>query len=191
MSELYEVAFYGEIAEGANPDQVKTNIAKMFKADENKLAHLFSGKRIIIKKNIDEQTARKYQVAIKNAGAVCEIKNLAQADTPPASTTSAEPVAQPAAPQTIPVSKSDYSDHDIPPAPQTVPLDITGDQISDLNASVAPVGSDMQDMVEEAVAPPPVPEGITLAPVGSDLAEHEEKSAPPIPDTSGMSIIDN
>ena len=58
--ELFEVAFSGQINDGADLDEVKARVAKMFNADEAKLAQLFSGKRIIIKKNIDLQTAAKY-----------------------------------------------------------------------------------------------------------------------------------
>ena len=192
MSDMYEVAFSGQIAEGAELDTVKSNIAKMFKADDTKLAQLFSGKRIVIKKNIDQQTAAKYEAAMKKAGAVCEVLNLSQpveevvAAPPPAETEPAAPVAQ-----TVAASTQDYSDRNIPPAPQTVPLDISGEQIADLSASVAPVGSELQDLVEENIAPPPVPEGMSMAPVGSELSEHEEEVTPPLPDTSGLSIIEN
>lgn len=51
-ADTYEVAFSGEVAEGADPEKVKANVAQMFKADEKKLAHLFSGKRVVIKKEL-------------------------------------------------------------------------------------------------------------------------------------------
>ena len=55
--QLFEVAFSGQISEGANPDEVKARVGKMFNADETKLAQLFSGRRVVIKKNIDQATA--------------------------------------------------------------------------------------------------------------------------------------
>ena len=55
--QLFEVAFCGQISDGANLDEVKARVGKMFKADDAKLAQLFSGKRIVIKKNIDQATA--------------------------------------------------------------------------------------------------------------------------------------
>lgn len=192
MSDLFEVAFLGQIAQGAELEQVQVAIGKMFKADAAKLAQLFSGKRIVIKKNIDQQTALKYQAAMQKAGALCEIKNLSaeveevQAAPPPA----AEPVEQAAASPT-PVARADFSDRDIPPAPQTVPLQVSGEQIADLGAELAPVGSDMQEMSRDDVPPPTVPDGITVAPPGSDLGEQKKRQEPPPPDTSGLSLVDD
>jgi len=40
--ENFEVAFSGKIAEDADLEQVKARVGQMFKADEAKLAHLFS-----------------------------------------------------------------------------------------------------------------------------------------------------
>ncbi len=199
MSDVFEVAFSGQIADGADLDTVKAAVGKIFKADDAKLAQLFSGKRIVIKKNIDEATARKYKAAFSNAGAICEIKNLSQYAAKPvteevvAAPPPEEPAPAPAQPATAnsTFTAAANADYDIPDAPNTVPLDVTGDQIADLSASLAPVGSDMQDAVEQDVVPPTVPDDITMAPVGSDLAEHEEKPTPPPPDTSGMSIVDN
>ena len=60
MSEqLFEVAFAGQITDGANLDEVKARVGKMFNADDAKLAQLFSGKRIVIKKNVDQAPAAK------------------------------------------------------------------------------------------------------------------------------------
>ncbi|MCW9055019.1 MAG: hypothetical protein OQK47_00235, partial [Gammaproteobacteria bacterium] len=162
-AEVYEVAFSGKIADSADLDKVKANVAQMFKADEAKLAHLFSGKRVVIKKDIDQQTALKYQAALTKAGAICEVVNLSENKQ-----TSVEPVESSQvekAPVESKVTRS-VSSADIPAAPKTVPLDISGDQISDLPASLAPVGSLMQDEKED------VPEmqvdltGMDMAPPG-------------------------
>ncbi len=44
--QLFEVAFSGQISEGAELGEVKAKVAKMFNADEAKLGQLFSGKRV-------------------------------------------------------------------------------------------------------------------------------------------------
>ena len=86
--QLFEVAFSGQISEGADLQEVRARVGKMFNADETKLGQLFSGKRIVIKKNIDQATANKYQTALNRAGAECEIVPMggtapaAQAATP-------------------------------------------------------------------------------------------------------------
>lgn len=196
-ADTYEVAFSGEIAEGADLEKVKANVAQMFKADAAKLAHLFSGKRVVIKKGIDQQTAMKYQAALTKAGAVCEVANLTT-DSEIVESVSAVAVETKSAPAESAVSRPVVSqdvkqEHsgDVPAAPQTVPLDITGDQIQDLSASLAPVGSDVQDPKAE------VPElqvdlsGMDMAPVGTDLGNHKEKPVPPPPDISGLSLEDS
>ena len=55
---LYEVAFSGQIQEGVELDAVKARIGKIFKADEVTIAQLFSGKRIVIKKNMSDNRAK-------------------------------------------------------------------------------------------------------------------------------------
>jgi len=79
---LYEVAFSGQIQEGAELDAVKARIGKIFKADEATMVKLFSGKRIVIKKNLSTEAADKYSMAFAKAGAICEL-TLMSADTAP------------------------------------------------------------------------------------------------------------
>ncbi|MCK5639998.1 MAG: hypothetical protein KAJ19_04350, partial [Gammaproteobacteria bacterium] len=94
MSEnTFAVAFSGQLVEGADPAQVRTNLAQLFKLDATKVEHLFSGKRVVIKKGVDQQTAGKYKLALHKAGAVAEIINLAAAQKP-ASVTPAATVSQ-------------------------------------------------------------------------------------------------
>ena len=99
MSEqLFEVAFSGRISDGANPAEVKAKIGKMFNADETKLAALFSGKRVVIKKNLDKATAAKYKTAFTRAGAECDVRPMGGAAPAEAKAPAAKPAASPAAP---------------------------------------------------------------------------------------------
>ncbi len=192
--ELFEVAFSGEIAEGAELEQVKAKVGAMFKADATKLAHLFSGKRVVIKKNIDQATANKYKTALNNAGAICEVRSLSQpapaaekpAEKPAAQTPPPAPVQAAAAPKASPIPVGD-----VPAAPNTDPLGITANDISEFSASVAPVGSQMQDDVAEVAEPDFDLSQLDIAPVGSDMGEVKKDVPPPPPDTSGMSIVDD
>jgi uncharacterized Tic20 family protein len=70
---LYTVEFSGKIIPGWNIEDVKKNLAKLLKADENKIAQLFSGNRMTIKKNVDQQTAFKINASFRQAGADCEL----------------------------------------------------------------------------------------------------------------------
>jgi len=77
---LYEVAFSGQILEGAELEAVKAEIARMFKADEATMARLFSGRRVVIRKNLSAKAADKYSMGFTRAGAICEL-TLVSPDT--------------------------------------------------------------------------------------------------------------
>ena len=195
MSEqLFEIAFSGKLMEGVNPDEVRAKVGKMFNADEAKIAQLFSGKRIVIKKNIDQATAAKYKTALNRAGAQCEVKPMGGAPSGTAESAQAAPAAAPqqkpaaaeSSPAASPAEPVDYGD--VAPPPQTDPLGITGDQIDDLAASLAPVGSDMQDNYETPDEPEFDLTGFDLAPVGADLDTTKKEAPPPPPDTAGLSL---
>jgi len=198
--ELFEVVFCGEIGEGRDLAEVRAKVGALFKADEARLAHLFSGKRVVIKKNIDQATAEKYKTALNRAGALCEIKSLSP---------TAEPVAAPVAEKTADsVTPEDEAEKmhrkvlerafqhardnpmNIPAAPQTAPLGISADDISELNADLAPVGSDVQDEIPQVEAPQLDISGLDVAPPGSDLGQLKKEETPPPPDTSGLSLTD-
>ncbi|MCW8956996.1 MAG: hypothetical protein OQL09_08940 [Gammaproteobacteria bacterium] len=188
---LYEVAFSGGIADGADPAQVRANIGKMFKADEAKLNQLFSGNRVVIKKNIDQQTALKYQAAIKNAGAICEVKQLSASGQPEGAQATPAPAPK-ATPASTPKPRPAASvSTDVQPAPDTDPLHITGDQIADLPADLAPVGSDVQDPKPDIPEPALDITGLSMAPPGADLEQIKNKVEPPVPDTNGLSLVDS
>jgi translation elongation factor EF-Ts len=72
--ELFEVAFSGQVSDIAELDNVKARVGKIFNTDAAKVVQLFSGKRVVIKKNIDRLTAEKYQHALTKAGAIAEVK---------------------------------------------------------------------------------------------------------------------
>ena len=192
MSEqLFEVAFSGQISDGANLDEVKTRVGKIFKADDAKLAQLFSGQRIVIKKNIDQATAAKYKSALNSAGAECEV-NLMGGAAPAAA--AATPDAAPAESNAVTTPPSvqfeTAYDGEVEPPPQTDPLGITGDQIEDLAVSIAPIGSELQDAHTEPEEPQIDITGLDIAPVGSDISATKKDSEPPPPDTSGITMAD-
>lgn len=67
--ELYNIVFKGELVRSFDLPAVKKNIGQLFKMEGPKLESLFSGKTIILKRNLNFETATKYRVAIKKAGA--------------------------------------------------------------------------------------------------------------------------
>jgi uncharacterized Tic20 family protein len=69
----YNVEFSGQVIPGWDIDEVKVNLARLLKANEETIYRLFSGGRFVIKKNVDHQTAIKIHNVLKDAGADCII----------------------------------------------------------------------------------------------------------------------
>ena len=195
MSEkLFEIAFSGKIVDGADLDSVKQKIASLFKADEARLNQLFSGRRVVVKRQADEITAIKFRGAFQKAGAICELVELTDAATarqaPVAPGSAADSRVAPAQSSgSAYVSK--YAESDlVPEALLTEPLGIKGEDIQDLGADVAPVGSPIQHQIKEVPEPVIDTSGFDVAPVGSVLTTKKGDTPPPPPDTSGLSMAD-
>lgn len=75
--EFFQIVFDGQLIAGADAAQVRRNFAALFKTDLSKVEALFSGNRLVLKRGLDEQTALKYQRALREAGAVVEVINEA------------------------------------------------------------------------------------------------------------------
>jgi hypothetical protein len=191
--ELFEVAFSGQIRDGADLDQVKARVGKMFNADDAKIATMFSGKRLVIKRNLDREATTRYKAAFKKAGAKCEVA-LMSGGLPPTGADKPTAQAKPSAPA-VATLQVDYTSTQevqavVAPPPKVDPLGITGDQIEDLAATIAPVGSELQDEIKE-VAEPDIDIAIfEVAPVGSDIGAKKRQEDPPPPDTAGMAVIE-
>jgi hypothetical protein len=187
-NENFEVIFAGQIVPGAELEQVKTRVAVIFKTDVARIAHLFSGSPVVIKKGIDQQMAQKYQAAMQNAGAICEIRDVSGpvvATMPTARPAVEKPVVNAPAPAKKVISSN------APPAPQTAPLHITADKIAALQAGIAPVGSDLNQAKQEVSVDMPDISGLSMAPAGTVLSTQKKETPPPPPDTSGLSIVKN
>ncbi|MBD9503722.1 hypothetical protein M2D07_001390 [Pseudomonas sp. BGr12] len=179
----YEIAFSGQTVPGAQLETVKANLARLFQADAQRIELLFSGRRMVIKNNLDAEAAEKYRSVIERAGAVVEvvdmdaqIEEIELAPPPPAEPVSA-PV-QPAASQgRLKVAPRDeymaaFADVDAP------------------DFGLAPVGTDLQDEKPDAQAPRVDLSQFSVAPVGSDMGQARPEPAGPAPDTSHLKLQD-
>ena len=61
---LYEIAFSGQLLPGAKLEQVEANLTRLFQADAQRIALLFSGRRIVIKQNLDFAAVEKYRLSL-------------------------------------------------------------------------------------------------------------------------------
>ena len=66
--EQFAVVFKGDLVPSADPAQVRANLAKLFKADAQRVEAMFAGKPVVIKKGIITESAEKPLNAAKDAG---------------------------------------------------------------------------------------------------------------------------
>lgn len=64
----FQVIINGQLVDGAELIQTRQNIARLFKTTIEAVEPMFSGKRVSVKKNLDQVTAKKYQQIIIKAG---------------------------------------------------------------------------------------------------------------------------
>lgn len=81
----YDVIFRGELCEGFELDDVKRNLARLFKQAEDKVERLFSQRHVIIKSDLDRAAAEKYQRALAGAGARAILKEKTSESSRPLS----------------------------------------------------------------------------------------------------------
>lgn len=181
----YEIAFSGQLVPGAQLEPVKANLAKLFQADAQRIAQLFSGRRIVIKNNLDAAGAEKYRVTLERAGALVEVVDM---DMPIEEVELAPP--PPVEPSTAPVATAQAAR---PGRLQVAPRDEYMAAFSNVDApdfGIAPVGSDLQDARPEAAAPQVDLSQFSLAPVGSDMGQARAGASAPPPDTSHLKLQD-
>lgn len=189
---LYEIAFSGQLLPGAKLEQVEANLTKLFQADAQRIALLFSGRRIVIKQNLDFAAAEKYRQAMERAGAQVELKPLPvdveeiELAPPPASTaTSATSAAS--------TESSAGKTSDAPATLKVTPRDEYMAAFADVEApdfGIAPIGVDLQDAPPEPEAPRVDLSQFSLAPVGSDMGEKPRDTTAVVPDISHLKLQD-
>lgn len=181
----YEIAFSAQLVPGAELVQVKANLAKLFQADEQRLALLFSGRRVVIKSNLDAAGAEKYRSTLERAGAVAEVVNL-----------DAQIEEIELAPAPAPMRSSSVTaapENAAPGRLQVAPRDEYMAAFSNVDApdfGIAPLGNDLQDDQPAAVAPTLDLSQFSLAPAGSDMGEMKRPAAGPLPDISHLKLQD-
>jgi hypothetical protein len=161
---LFEVAYSGALAPNAEPDRVRAGLAQLFKIDDDRARALFSGRRVVIKRGVDQATAKKYQLAMIRFGAIAEIAPVGAEASP-------EPTAAPA--PTAPVAP--------PPTAATVPPPSVA-----ADWTIAPPGVDLIEQHEVPDAEIDT-SGLTIAEPGVTLIPESGDAPEPEIDISGLS----
>lgn len=194
---LYEIVFSGQLVPGAQAERVQANLAKLFQADAQRIALLFSGRRLVLKNNLDEAGAEKYRSTLERAGAFVEVVAMpVEAEPEPADEVEVEEVElapppdeptwtrKPSLPKAAPMTKAAGNQ-------QIEPRDVYMAAFVDVEApdfSIADLGSDVQDPKARTAAPRLDLSGLSLAPAGSDIESLKRPAAGPAPDTSHLSL---
>lgn len=196
---LYEIIFSGQLIPGAQLDRVQANLAKLFQADAQRIALLFSGRRLVLKNNLDPAAAEKYRSTLERAGAQAEIVEMpgqVQAAAPEPDPIEVEevelapPPDEPTWTRRAPQAPSGPADR-----PEKVskfePRDVYMAAFADVEApdlTLSELGKNVQDPKPAPVAPRLDLSGISLAPAGSDMGEVRPVEHVLVPDISHLKL---
>lgn len=188
-SKRFDIVFDGSLATGFDAGQVRSNLAQLFGLDQAALDRLFSGNPIAIKKDLDRQTASKYQAALTKAGAKIQLRLhvASEIDEPgePAGANKENPAPARASEST---QQQSNNDHGLSLAPRgsdllqaserraTVPVAIDCDHIAleTINPFLAqdPSTENQSPNVSEGAAPAAASEQFSLAEPGATLSSN-------------------
>ncbi|MFQ5432836.1 MAG: hypothetical protein ACE5EN_10070 [Nitrospinota bacterium] len=76
----YAVICKGKVKDGETVEEVKKRLAIIFKIDAGTVDRFFTGKPVIVKKGVDEDTALKIKSAFGKAGAKCGLKSYKETE---------------------------------------------------------------------------------------------------------------
>jgi len=185
-SSVYDIYFQGEALEGFDINLVKQNMARLFQANAQTLAALFSGKTVLLKKDLGKDDALKYQTLLKKAGAKIVIK-ARRVDAPAASPVPQQSAPQPISPVQATAKPATAANASTPTSPAKAPL--TASVSAAPSWSLSPRGSDLMKPEERHEAAP-VKVDISALSVAapSPLPAAPKEVPPPPPDTSSISI---
>lgn len=162
----FHIVFTGQLVKGSDLATVKSNLGKIFKMDAARVEKLFSGQPVVLKKDADQATAMKFRAVLKQAGAECELRPVA--DPVQASAGASAPAPESRAASPAPESRE-------PTEPSSGELET----------------AEMDN--REKVAPPPAPDvdHLTMAQPGEVLGQKKAEETPVAPDISHLSLKDD
>ncbi|MCB1859760.1 MAG: hypothetical protein KDI63_15915 [Gammaproteobacteria bacterium] len=172
----YDLYFSGKTMEGSDPQTVRSKIGRLFAANDKTLDRLFSGSPVRVKSEVDQETASKYRVAFREAGALLDIRP-ATASNRPATTRPDE-----SEPWTL-LPPNTGSLIDCAPPVTALPIAETP------GISLAPPGADMDTAEDPQPAVIDI-SGLTMsAPRTGSLEDYQSPVLPaPIPDISALEL---
>ena len=79
----FTIIFEGKFQQGQDPEEVKTRLAKLFKASPERIEQLFTRAPVAVKKGLNQKLAVQYKQAFDKAGALCRVVRDTETPVPP------------------------------------------------------------------------------------------------------------
>lgn len=123
MSKHFQLVFEGETLEGFDPHDVRRQIGEHMKLDAARLENLFSGRRVVLKRGVDEERAHRHKRQFASLGA----RLMIEADDG-----SPAPTPRPPRPAVAP-----RPDLDSPPTTAPMPMQLSAPPVMRAGAAAA------------------------------------------------------
>ncbi|WP_416426341.1 hypothetical protein RAM80_10580 [Pseudomonas sp. App30] len=175
---LFEIVFRGQLVPGAQLALVKANLAKLFQSDGARIDALFSGRRLVLKSDLDPQAAEKYRSTLERAGIIVTVEAV------PVQMEEIEMAPPPDAPGFVRKPSKMVE--------PWVPRDCYMAAFVEVQApgyEVAEAGADLQPQKPDVEPPRLNLSQFSLAPAGSDMGQARAPAAPPAPDTGHIKLM--
>ncbi len=78
--DLFRVVFLNEFKKGMNVDEIQQNVTKKFRLSEQGTARMFAKRPIVVKKNVNVETAYQLKLIFDETGALCKIDMMPEVD---------------------------------------------------------------------------------------------------------------
>jgi len=82
--ERFDLSYQGLLAPGADPQRARERLTAIFKLSEQGADRLFTGKPVVVKRNVDAATVAQFQKVFAHAGAVLTVTSVLNVDDGPA-----------------------------------------------------------------------------------------------------------
>ena len=191
--ELYDLVFRGEVLEGQHAVDVRLRLGRVLRQDADRVAMLFSGKPVVIKRAVPRAVAAQYQAAFRKAGARLRVRALEL----PGSEQASQPAPQAgAAGLAQPLEPSGNRQLQAVESPPTADEGSERKSLAERLAEVSTSAMTMTDANLEDLLAGPEAENLAgdfeVAPEGAPvLLEHErQRQAPVRVNTAGLSLAD-
>ncbi|MFU8816620.1 MAG: hypothetical protein ACNA7W_14825 [Pseudomonadales bacterium] len=180
MSEGYKLVFRGEVLEGQHAAVVRKRLAAVAGFGAEQLDVLFSGRAVVLKRQVDAATAARLQGLFKDAGARLRVLPMAAAAEAAADTT-AESIESPGDLQLLPSGSPVLRDDE---RQRWEPREIDTDALSlaEAGTALAPITAPFIPAIDLDAR------DFDLAPAGASLGPAQAPSQAQPPDTSHLKL---